>query len=54
MLRDYLDEYVSREAAKRDYGVVIDVHTQTVDEEGTRKTRAALKAERGKTGEVTP
>ena len=54
VLRDYLDEYVSPEAAKRDYGVVIDVHTQTVDEEGTRRTRAALKAERGKTGEVTP
>jgi N-methylhydantoinase B len=54
VLRDYLDEYVSPEAARRDYGVVIDVHTQTVDEEGTRNARAAIRAERAATEGVTP
>lgn len=43
VLRDYLDEYVSLEGAKRDYGVIIDTTTETVDEEATAKLRKAHK-----------
>ncbi len=43
VLRDVLDEWVSIEGAARDYGVVIDAHTMTIDTERT----AALRERRG-------
>lgn len=39
VLRDVLDEYVSIEGARRDYGVVIDPVNLTVDEDATRQLR---------------
>jgi N-methylhydantoinase B/oxoprolinase/acetone carboxylase alpha subunit len=39
---DILDEYVSPEAARRDYGVVWDENLKRVDEEATLKLRAEL------------
>jgi N-methylhydantoinase B len=44
VLADVLDGYVSVEAARRDYGVVIDTRSWTVDDKATkaeRKTRSA-------------
>jgi N-methylhydantoinase B len=40
VLEDVLDEYVSVEAARESYGVVIDVATMTVDVEATARLRA--------------
>jgi len=40
VLEDVLDEKVSIEAARRDYGVVIDPVALTVDEQATTKLRA--------------
>ena len=37
-----IEDYVSLEGARRDYGVVIDPATQTVDETATRVARAAM------------
>jgi N-methylhydantoinase B len=45
VLQDVLEDYVSLEGARRDYGVVIDPATQTVDEAATRRARAAMRAE---------
>ncbi|MNP54133.1 hypothetical protein D3C76_1486660 [compost metagenome] len=39
VLEDVLDEYISIEAAKRDYGVVIDPLTLQVDEAATSALR---------------
>ncbi len=47
VLDDVLDEYVSREAAERCYGVVIDERTKTVDKEATALLRQKLARERG-------
>jgi N-methylhydantoinase B len=41
---DVLDEYVSPEGARRDYGVVIDTRTGEVDREATRKLRQQMAA----------
>jgi 5-oxoprolinase (ATP-hydrolysing)/N-methylhydantoinase B len=41
VLDDVLDEYISLEAARRDYGVAIDAATMTIDREGTAALRAA-------------
>jgi N-methylhydantoinase B len=46
VLDDVLDEYVSVEGARHDYGVVIDQQTMTVDEEATERERAALRETR--------
>lgn len=46
VLRDVRNEMVSLEAARRDYGVVIDPEGDRVDETATRERRAALRAER--------
>jgi len=40
---DMIEGYVSIEAAKKDYGVVIDPNTMKVDEEATRKLRESLR-----------
>jgi N-methylhydantoinase B len=48
VLRDVLDEYVSLEGARREYGVVIDPATLTVDETATQKLRAELRNATGK------
>jgi N-methylhydantoinase B len=40
---DMIEGYVSIEAAKKDYGVVIDPKTMKVDEEATRKLRESLR-----------
>jgi N-methylhydantoinase B len=42
VLDDVLDEYVSIESARRDYGVVIDESTMTVDASATRKLRETM------------
>jgi N-methylhydantoinase B len=44
VLRDVLDGYVSREAARADYGVVID-ENDGVDEDETRRERDRMRAE---------
>ncbi len=43
VLRDVLDEYVSLEGARRDYGVVIDPERLTVDEQATAGLRDAMR-----------
>ncbi|HEV8306200.1 MAG TPA: hydantoinase B/oxoprolinase family protein [Methylomirabilota bacterium] len=45
VLRDVIEDYVSIEGARRDYGVVIDPVTLTVDEAATRTARAAMRAQ---------
>ena len=47
VLEDVLDEYVSLENAARQYGVVIDPQTRTVDEEATREQRTELRRQNG-------
>ncbi|ADB50557.1 hydantoinase B/oxoprolinase family protein [Conexibacter woesei] len=47
VLDDVLDEYVSLDGAKSDYGVVVDAATRTVDAEATERERAARKREPG-------
>jgi N-methylhydantoinase B len=47
VLRDVRNELVSPEAARDDYGVVIDAATWTVDEARTAERRAELRARRG-------
>jgi N-methylhydantoinase B len=44
VLRDVLEDYVSPEGARRDYGVVIDPATRAVDAAATAAARAALAA----------
>ncbi len=46
VLEEVLDEYVSLEAARRDYGVVIDPQRPAVDVRATEELRAKLRAER--------
>jgi N-methylhydantoinase B len=43
VLQDVIEDYVSIEGARRDYGVVIDPATLTVDEAATRAARAAMR-----------
>ena len=43
VLRDVVEDYVSIEGARRDYGVVIDPASLTVDETATRAARAAMR-----------
>ena len=49
VLADLLDGRVTREAAERDYGVIVREHGAdlTIDEKATRQRRAELRAERG-------
>ena len=42
VLQDVLDEYVSIEGAARDYGVVIDAESLTVDDRATEKLRSTM------------
>ena len=42
---DVTREYVSREAARREYGVVLDRETFAVDVEATKVLRSQLRAE---------
>jgi N-methylhydantoinase B len=44
VLHDVLDDYVSIEGARRDYGVVIEPATMTVDAAATRTARAAMRS----------
>jgi len=46
VLRDVLDEYISIEGARRDYGVVIDGATVAVDEVATEDLRSQLRSNR--------
>jgi N-methylhydantoinase B len=41
-LQDVLDEYVSIEGAARDYGVVIEPDTLTIDGKATNKLRSSM------------
>jgi N-methylhydantoinase B len=43
VLRDVVEDYVSLDGARRDYGVVIDPGTLTVDEAATRALREAMR-----------
>jgi N-methylhydantoinase B len=43
VLRDVMEDYVSLEGARRDYGVVIDPATLTVDEAATRAARETMR-----------
>jgi 5-oxoprolinase (ATP-hydrolysing) len=45
VLADVLDEFTTLEAAERDYGVVIDGATMTIDREGTRALRERRRSE---------
>jgi N-methylhydantoinase B len=45
VLGDVLDHYVTIEAAREDYGVVIDAHSRTVDLAATRELRARRHAQ---------
>ncbi|HLE44069.1 MAG TPA: hydantoinase B/oxoprolinase family protein, partial [Methylomirabilota bacterium] len=47
VLEDVLDGKVSAEAARRDYGVVLDAAGREVDARATKARREALRAERG-------
>jgi N-methylhydantoinase B len=47
VLKDVRNEMVGAEAARRDYGVVIDTAAMTVDEKATQTLRAELRAKRG-------
>jgi 5-oxoprolinase (ATP-hydrolysing)/N-methylhydantoinase B len=42
VLSDVVEDYVSLEGARQDYGVVIDPATMTVDEAATAAVRAAM------------
>ncbi len=44
VLQDVVDEYVSIEGAARDYGVVVDPATMTIDETATETLRTSLSA----------
>ncbi|MCD9197754.1 hydantoinase B/oxoprolinase family protein [Aeromicrobium wangtongii] len=44
VLSDVWDEYLTAEDAARDYGVVVDTQTWTIDEAGTERLRAARAA----------
>lgn len=41
VLDDYINEFISLESARNDYGVVIDPETKTIDREATMKIRQA-------------
>ncbi|MDP6389799.1 MAG: hydantoinase B/oxoprolinase family protein [Alphaproteobacteria bacterium] len=47
VLRDVRNEMIGNETACRDYGVVIDTDTMTVDEQATENLRAEMRARRG-------
>jgi N-methylhydantoinase B len=51
VLDDTLDELITVEAAREDYGVVIDAATGTVDEKETEALRTRMRAERSSKGE---
>ena len=44
VLEDVLDEYVSVEAAREHYGVVVDPSTMTVNDKETRSMRESIKS----------
>jgi hypothetical protein len=48
VLEDVLDEYVSLEGARRDYGVVIDEQAMKVDHEATARLREEMAEERAR------
>lgn len=54
VLEDVLDELVSPERARADYGVVIDTTRWAVDEAATASLRAALRARPAETPTLTP
>ncbi|HEX2483126.1 MAG TPA: hydantoin utilization protein B, partial [Methylomirabilota bacterium] len=43
VLRDVVEDYVSLDGARQDYGVVVDSATMTVDEAATKAVRAAMR-----------
>lgn len=47
VLADVRNEFVSRDAARRDYGVVIEAAPLRIDASGTATLRASMRAERG-------
>jgi N-methylhydantoinase B len=54
VLEDVLDEYVSLEGARRDYGVVIDPKDWRVDRDATEKLRAQIAGERARRKQASP
>ena len=50
VLEDVVDEFVSLDSAREDYGVVIDADAGTVDLKATEETRARLRATQGEAG----
>ena len=42
VLRDVRNEFVSEKSAKEDYGVVVNVHNWTVNEEQTKELRSRI------------
>lgn len=50
VLRDVRNELVTEAAARRDYGVVVDTRTWTVDEAATRRLRDTMRSRRGASG----
>jgi N-methylhydantoinase B len=48
VLNDILDEYVSLDKAREDYGVVISENSMTVDMEATRKLRREMSGQDGR------
>ena len=53
VLQDVLDEYISIDGAARDYGVIIESETMTVDTTATKTLRASLSAN-PTTQEISP
>ena len=46
VLRDVRNEFVSEKSAKEDYGVVVNVHNWTVNEEQTKELRSRINKSR--------
>jgi N-methylhydantoinase B/oxoprolinase/acetone carboxylase alpha subunit len=49
VLEDVLDEYVSLQSARSQYGVVVDATTLTVDQAATQALRQHMRAQGGQT-----
>jgi N-methylhydantoinase B len=49
VLSDVRNEYISREMAREQYGVVVDAAARTIDRDATTELRRKLRSQRGKT-----
>jgi N-methylhydantoinase B len=50
VLEDVVDDFVSLDSAREDYGVVIDADAGTVDLKATEETRARMRTTQGEAG----